>query len=92
MAGFECPGCGMTHAFVHLTHGQWRESIRWHRVGALLYAFFVMQIVVRSYVLRRPEALDSARLAALQYYASTAMIVLLIGNFLVAIVTGSNGS
>jgi hypothetical protein len=49
--GVECPGCGLTRSFVALGHGNWRESLRLHRVGWLLAAAVVLQIPYRMYSL-----------------------------------------
>jgi hypothetical protein len=92
LVGLECPGCGMTHAFVLLTHGQIRESVRWHRLGTLLYAFFLTQVFFRACALCRPELRSNAHAAAFQYYTSSAIIVLLLGNWIATLFLGANGS
>lgn len=92
LAGFECPGCGMTHSFVLLAHGELRESLRWHRVGMLLYVFFVIQVFFRACTLLRPKLRADARAAAFQYYVSSTVIVLLLGNWIAALFLGANGS
>jgi hypothetical protein len=34
--GLDCPGCGITRSLTHLTHGNFRESIRMHPLGIFL--------------------------------------------------------
>jgi hypothetical protein len=51
LLGVECPGCGLTRSFVALGNGDWRESLRMHRVGWLLAAAVVLQIPYRAYSL-----------------------------------------
>ena len=88
----ECPGCGMTHAFVCLTHGRFRDAVGWNRMGLLLYGYFVFQAALRIRILLRPETARHARIVTLQHYASWAMIVLLLGNWVVSFWLGGNGS
>jgi Protein of unknown function (DUF2752) len=38
LAGVPCPTCGMTHAFVHLAHGELRAALRASPAGAALAA------------------------------------------------------
>jgi hypothetical protein len=38
LTGFPCATCGMTHAFVHLAHGELLASLRASPAGALLAA------------------------------------------------------
>ncbi len=37
ITGLPCPGCGLTRAFVCLGHGQIRQSLHWHPLGAVFY-------------------------------------------------------
>jgi hypothetical protein len=92
LLGAQCPGCGATHSFVKIAQGNVRESFRWHRVGLLLYAYFVIQVGLRAYLLRKPEQRSNARLAIFQHCLSMTMIALLLGNWILALVIGSNGS
>ena len=39
--GLPCPGCGLTRAFVCISHGHFAESLHWHPIGLLVYASFV---------------------------------------------------
>ena len=39
--GLPCPGCGLTRAFVCISHGQFVQSLHWHPIGWLVYASFV---------------------------------------------------
>jgi hypothetical protein len=38
--GLPCPGCGLTRAFVCISHGHIVESFHWHPIGLLVYASF----------------------------------------------------
>jgi hypothetical protein len=45
--GVKCPGCGLTRSVVHLAHGNWRESWRYHRLGWLMAAAILLQFPYR---------------------------------------------
>ena len=47
----DCPGCGMTRAFVFFSHGMVAASVHCHRLGPLLYVFFVQQFLMRCWSL-----------------------------------------
>ena len=38
--GIPCPGCGITRAFGHATHGRFREAFEFHSLWPLLLAYF----------------------------------------------------
>ena len=42
--GIDCPGCGLTRTFVHLTHGQFADAWRLNPVGWLVFLFACVQI------------------------------------------------
>jgi len=44
LAQFTCPGCGLTRSIISLTHGSLDESLRYHRLGWLLWVLFAAQI------------------------------------------------
>lgn len=42
--GIDCPGCGLTRTFIHLTHGQFGDAWRLNPVGWLVFFFAFVQI------------------------------------------------
>ncbi len=86
LLGLRCPGCGLTRSIIHLAEGDWRASWRSHRLGGLMAAVLIFQVPYRLLALRRPETplIPPRWLAAL----GTALIVLLIVNWLADVVTG----
>ena len=89
----QCPGCGMSHSFVQLTHGNLRASLNSHRLGALLYLFFLYQIGFRIVALTHPDVMLRSAVRNVQHYLSSAMVILLLGNWLLTLlVFRTNGS
>lgn len=63
LTGFDCPGCGMTRALVHLSHGRWSEALSFHPLVALvapllwaLWAALVFEVAARRDLLNRIPA------------------------------------
>ena len=88
----QCPGCGLTHSFVQLTHGHLRDSIRWNRVGIPLFLYFLFQLVLRVRILARPETIHAPLALALQHYLSWGVAAMLMLNWVTGLWLGSNGS
>ncbi len=40
LLGMPCPGCGITRAFGHATHGQFREAFGYHPLWPFLLGYF----------------------------------------------------
>lgn len=81
----DCPGCGLTRAFVLVAHGRFRESFTVHRVGMPMYAFMVWQIAVRSMGVWKPLRPVVGFEAAVQRIFPTLIIVLLVGNWVIGL-------
>jgi hypothetical protein len=44
LTGIDCPGCGMTRAFVCLAHGQWARACRFHPLGPLVFLLMLLAV------------------------------------------------
>lgn len=42
--GVDCPGCGLTRAFVHLAHGDMQQAIAVNPMGLAVFVFTLLQI------------------------------------------------
>ena len=71
--GLPCPGCGLTRALGHATHGQFREAFENHTIWPLLLAYLVFLWIyqVVETVRGEPPKLPTYKIAA------TAIFVLL---------------
>jgi hypothetical protein len=71
--GLPCPGCGITRALGHATHGLFREAFEFHAIWPLLlgYLVFLWAYQVLEVVRGEPPRLPTSRIGA------TALFVLL---------------
>jgi len=44
LLGIDCPGCGLTRAFICISHGQLSEAWRFNRASFVIYLFVAIQI------------------------------------------------
>jgi hypothetical protein len=80
LLGIECPGCGLTRSFVALAHGKVNESLAFHRVGWLLAAAVVGQLVYRPWMLHELRTKLPKR--EWPTWVGSVLIAALIGNWL----------
>jgi hypothetical protein len=88
--GTTCPGCGLTRSFVALTHGRFQESLSLHRLGIVLYLFFVWQMAYRIYCLRKHGVGIPRRLCRVQSFLGMGMFVALLANWGIGLFVGGN--
>lgn len=86
--GVECPGCGLTRAFVLITHGRFADSLRYHRLGIALYAFFLYLAATHVRLLVRGRRAKPP--ARIERVLPGIVIVLLLANWVAGIFIGSN--
>jgi Protein of unknown function (DUF2752) len=84
--GVRCPGCGLTRSFIHLAHGRFESSWQAHRLGWLLAVALLVQIPYRIHVLCKPHRQLVSTKFSVRF--RLCLIGLLIGNWLVEILTG----
>jgi hypothetical protein len=87
----QCPGCGLTRSFVLLTHGRIGESLATHRLGIVLYLYFLLLLAYRVYCIfnqgrELPEGIRKS-----YFYVSLGIIVLLLLNWFIGLFCGGNG-
>lgn len=85
-----CPGCGLTRSFILIAHGHPAEAARYHRLGLPLYLFFLGQAAMRLALLCRVRRPAMGRLLAAHHYAAAVLIALVVLNWAVGLLVGSN--
>ncbi|MFC1479695.1 DUF2752 domain-containing protein, partial [Planctomycetota bacterium] len=76
-----CPGCGMTRSFVLLAHGRISDSLHCHRLGIVIYLYFVLLFLYRIYCLSHPGKDLPSPIRKSYFYISLGIIALLLGNW-----------
>ena len=77
-----CPGCGLTRSFVAFAHGDFRHSLSSHRLGPLLYVYFVFLLALHAYGLYARNRILPRILVMTHHWAGLVMVALLIGNWI----------
>lgn len=47
--GVDCPGCGLTRSFIHMSAGRISEAWRLNPVGLFAYTYMVMQLPLAAF-------------------------------------------
>ncbi len=59
ITGIKCALCGLTRSFCSLAHGDWRQSMRFHVLGPIIFAFTCFQVPYRIYsLIIHPRAIN----------------------------------
>jgi hypothetical protein len=83
MTGIKCALCGLTRSFCSLAHGDWRQSIRFHFLGPIIFAFTCFQVPYRIYgVIIHPKAINR-RLIKINLSLILAVTILIFVNWLI---------
>jgi hypothetical protein len=69
--GLPCPGCGITRALGHATHGQFREAFENHAIWPILLAYLVFLWIYQLVEVWRGEApkLPTYKISAVAIFA-----------------------
>jgi hypothetical protein len=84
LTGRDCPGCGLTRSFVAIAHGDLHGGVAYHRLGLVLFVAAVYQLWYRPWMIARGDFLPPGRLGWVHRWASRALIVGLLANWLFA--------
>ncbi|PKL45316.1 MAG: hypothetical protein CVV42_18760 [Candidatus Riflebacteria bacterium HGW-Riflebacteria-2] len=80
-----CPGCGLIRSFTALTHGQFRASYAYHRLGIPLFLIIALQIPFRLYLLKKGSQGYSKRIETIIYRPVPYVIAILVINWLISV-------
>lgn len=83
--GIKCALCGLTRSFCSLAHGNWHQSIKFHALGPIIFAFTCFQIPYRIYgIIIHPRAINR-RLIKINLSLAVAISILILVNWFVYI-------
>jgi hypothetical protein len=82
LVGVDCPGCGLTRAFVLIAHGRLRKSLEYHRLGIMLYAYFLFLAAFNASALLAPRHPFTYRLHIVQLRLPWLILALLVLNWI----------
>jgi hypothetical protein len=81
--GIKCALCGLTRSFCSLAHGNLLESLRFHSLGPLIFAFTLFQVLYRIYgVIIHPRAM-SIKLRKINLSLAVTISILILVNWFV---------
>jgi len=92
VTGLPCPGCGLTRSLVAAAHGNWRQSVTYHRMGPVFLILLVLQSLYRITWMGLPRLRGSVhRYGRLLDLAIIPLMVLLFVNWIPTLVSAVDG-
>ena len=83
--GIKCALCGLTRSFCSLAHGNWRQSIKFHALGPIIFSFTCFQIPYRIYgIIIHPRTINR-RLMKINLSLTVTISILVLVNWFVYI-------
>ena len=76
LTGYNCPACGMTRSFIHMSDLNFRSAWEMNKAGALLFIFCILQSVYRILLIigTRVNRYRFIRVAGFTYLIITGII------------------
>lgn len=81
MFGFDCPACGLTRSFIHLSRGDVSASFTANRVGILVALSVALQVPLRLFVLATNSRPRWTQMTIFTSNALPVLAILLIANW-----------
>ncbi len=75
LTGWPCPGCGLTHAFCDISHGNLARAWADNPFGILFYALALMCLVWPLLVARFPSVGNIPARCRMAYWAPASLVV-----------------
>lgn len=79
--GFDCPGCGLTRAFLFIPRGEWVKAVQLNGASLVLYLVFVMMLIHQIFRTRFPDLFKHVWWCRLSGFFSCLTVVLLFGHW-----------
>ena len=69
--GLPCPGCGLSHSIISISHGDFTEAIHYHLLGPIVYLFLLLVLLkaLMELILKRDIILFSKKTNYALYYS-----------------------
>ncbi len=81
--GIKCALCGLTRSFCSLAHGDWHQSLKFHVLGPIIFAFTCFQIPYRIYgVIIHPKRMGK-KLIKINLSLAVTISILIFVNWLI---------
>lgn len=76
LTGLPCPGCGLTHSFISISHGEFSEAFHDHLFGPVIYLvlIFVLLKSIVELITRKEIVLFSRKIIYRSYYTFAIML------------------
>ena len=82
LLGVDCPGCGLTRAFICISHGQLNEVWKFNHASFVIYLFVAIQIPWHTLQIWRITQEKSALYWPFIYWIPMAVAVILLANWI----------
>lgn len=85
----DCPGCGMTRAFISVGHGDWLAAWRYNPASIPTFAMVAFQIPFRlAQIWRARRGREPLSLGGWGYYPLVLLIVVMLGQWVTRVLLG----
>lgn len=82
---FDCPGCGLTRAFLSLPRGEIARAIQFNAASPVLYVMFWLMLIFLLYRRVKPSFVEPFYFGRLRVYLSQLVLVLMTGHWAVKV-------
>lgn len=82
---FDCPGCGLTRAFLFLPRGEITRAFGLNAASPVLYLMFWLMLILLIYRRFKPDFVEPVYFGRLRLYLSQLILVLMTGHWVVKV-------
>lgn len=82
---FDCPGCGLTRAFLSLPKGEIARAFQFNAASPVLYVMFWLMLILLIYRRFKPDFVEPFYFGRLRLYLSQLVLVLMTGHWAVKV-------
>jgi hypothetical protein len=82
MLGVDCPGCGLTRAFICISHGQLSKAWKFNHASFIIYLFVAIQLPWHAIQIWRIQKVKAALYWPFIYWIPMAVAIILLTNWI----------